>query len=185
LSPSSSSHSADGNGNTLNTVINCKDHTANEAKNQGVILLKTSDSVIVEISSESYEKFNLILMMLESVVIQEPVPVLVSSKDLFQVLEFAKIDHCKLEIGYNPLEVYFSPEILAFFDFASTEEVLSVCNAANYLNYPFLLELSSKILATRLEKCPEAELAKIFKDVKVAEEDHREIIRKEYDWMGE
>ncbi|KAI5154679.1 hypothetical protein ENBRE01_3440, partial [Enteropsectra breve] len=85
-------------------------------------------------------------------------------------------DNHVLDKDYNPLEIHFPYEMIMHFEDLSASQLLGVCNAANYLNYPYLLELCCKIIANEISDNPNSELLDYVRGTKkVANEQANEI----------
>lgn len=156
--------------------------------NKPMFKISTLDGHLVELEEQYSSKSNLLQNLMEYSNIDSPVKLLIDRKTLLLVYNFMQKDMHVLKKGYNPLEIHFSYEMLHFFDSCTPQELLDVCNSANYLEYPFLLELCCKILANELSDSSNLSKCdfpfKILGDERINEED-LEKISKDFDWMNE
>ncbi|KAI5171446.1 S-phase kinase-associated protein 1 [Pancytospora epiphaga] len=150
-----------------------------------VLKLETSDNIIVEVEECVAVKSNLLRNLIDTVGVCGPIPLLVDYITLKKVHSFMIEDNHVLPKDYNPLEIFFSNENLLFFEGMSSEEILNLCNAANYLEYPFLLELCCKRIANELADNSKSELAKIVKGEKKLDEATACEMRKEFEWLDD
>lgn len=128
-----------------------------------MVKLLTSDSFIIEIEKEIAVKSELLNRVLKYTTVIEPIPINVNFKIMQIIHYFMLTDKHLLKENYNPLEIYFSNDNLSFFEELSSEILLDTCNASNYLEYYFLLELCCKIIANKLQENPESDIAEIMK----------------------
>lgn len=150
-----------------------------------MILIRTIDDSLCELD-EKYAFKSQLLKNLNNLPSNEPVIHLsMTSKTLNIVSEFMKIDNHVLKQDYNPLEIHFSEQMLQFLEGYGYDEILDICNAANYLDYPFLLELSCKTLANILSNIPKLKVGtfpyRIFGDTRLSKEEVEEVLS-EIDW---
>lgn len=150
-----------------------------------MIELKTKDGVIIEIEEQYAVKSKLLKNILERTKNTAPIEILVDSETMTSVYSFMTHDNHILQQDYNPLEIYFSNENLTFFDDLSSDKMLKVCNAANYLEYCFLLELCCKIIANELSENSRSELAEIIKGTDRVDNEAVGKLKKEYEWFDE
>ena len=99
------------------------------------------------------------------------------------VYDFMKKDSHHLKKGYNPLEIHFSMENIAYFQEYTPEDLLKISNAANYLEYYYLLELTCKIFANELLENGKSELSKMIKGPKKVTKEQAAKINEEYEWF--
>lgn len=116
--------------------------------------------------------------------ISEPVQILIDSNTMNEIYEFMKKDKHVLEKNFNPLEINFSVDFLGCFDHLNLQELLNVCNGANYLEYPFLLELCCKQLAIRISQGPDQMRNEVFGEGRVTDDDFERIIN-DFEWLDE
>lgn len=133
-------------------------HNHREWARPQMLRLRTTDNKIVELPRECAAKSVFLRNLAAATAHTAPIDVLFDAETFERVLAFMATDHHELENNYNPLEIYFSPTMLAFFDGVSNELLIKLCAAANYLDYPFLLEITCKVIATRLAETMEEEL---------------------------
>lgn len=116
--------------------------------------------------------------------IHDPVEILVDKRTMSEIYSFMQRDNHIIKKDYNPLEIHFSSEMLHYFDQFSIDEILDVCNGANYLEYPFLLELCCKVLANELASNSKDLPMHILGDRRIDGEDLERIAR-DFDWVNE
>lgn len=146
------------------------------------MLLQTTDKKDFFIDKEHAFKSIFLRNIFEIEPCSDPVEVLIDSKTMKEIHEFMKKDKHVLEKDFNPLEINFSYEFLECFDHLSMPELLCVCNAANYLEYPFLLELCCKQLAIRISQGPEILKSEILGDSRITDDDF-ERITTDFEWL--
>lgn len=109
--------------------------------------------------------------------------ILLDFETLSFIYNFMQHDFHNLKKDYNFLEIHFSSEMLHYFDNVDNDKLLKICNAANYLNYPYLLELCCKIIANKLTELPDSNLEefpfKLLGDRKFTKEDVDKIVNEE------
>lgn len=127
-----------------------------------MILIKTCDGFNFEMEKK-YAYRSQLLKNLENFEETSPVSLLITKKTLEIIYEFMKVDRHVLKKDYNPLEIHFSMEMLDYFDTYEMVEIIEICNGANYLEYPFLLELCCKIIAGNLSALPIDEISSLLK----------------------
>lgn len=150
-----------------------------------MIRLQTTDGAVVEVEEKHAMKSVLLRNIMETTGIAGCIPLLVDAETAAQVRAFMETDNHVLEKDYNPLEIYFSSENLSFFDGLSAERLLKVCNAANYLEYPFLLELCCKLIANELSDNSRSELSEMVKGTRRYDEVAVKDIRQEFEWFDD
>lgn len=146
--------------------------------------VKTFDGIVMEVNSRQVEKAYLLSNLKTLPASEEPIDILVSSSVLQIIDDFMHRDKHVLKRKYNPLEIHFSAETLEYFDNKSTQDVLAICNAANYLEYPYLLEVCCKVLATRLNQNSMKVKNEILGDTRMSDEDMERIVN-DFDWINE
>lgn len=146
--------------------------------------VKTSDNQIVELDDKYAEKSYLFSNLLSLPSVPSPPALLIDSKTLSVVYSFMIRDSHILKRDYNPLEIHFSSETLSYFEDASTEEIINICNAASYLEYPYLLEVCCKILAMRLGHSSMKTKKEILGEKQINEEE-MELMLQDFDWANE
>lgn len=146
--------------------------------------VKTTDNKIIELNKTIAFK-SCLFSNLESIKTDdEPIPILIDSKTMLSIYEFMKNDNHVLKKDYNPLEIYFSNETLSCFDGKQDQEIINICNGANYLEYPYLLELCCKILAMRLSQNSLKTKNEILGEKRISDEDIQ-MIMQDYDWVND
>lgn len=146
------------------------------------MLLITTDRIEFHIDKEQAFKSFFLRNIYDIQPCDDPVEVLIDSKTMREIVEFMKKDKHVLERDFNPLEINFSFEFLECFDHLNTPELLNVCNGANYLEYPFLLELCCKQLAIRISQGPEMIKNEILGESRVTDDDF-ERITNDFEWL--
>ena len=86
---------------------------------------------------------------------EKTITINLTSKIFKKIYEFLiTYDKVNLKVDlndeYNPLELYFSKDDLAYLEKFSIDNIIELINACNYLEYSYLLELSCKKLAILL-----------------------------------
>ncbi|KAL6122451.1 hypothetical protein NUSPORA_00488 [Nucleospora cyclopteri] len=66
------------------------------------------------------------------------------------VLDFMQKKQIKLHKGYSTSEIFFPRAHLEWVKEKDSEQILELCNACNYLEYAYLMELCCKALADEL-----------------------------------
>ncbi|ELA41813.1 uncharacterized protein VICG_01165 [Vittaforma corneae ATCC 50505] len=146
--------------------------------------VRTTDGKILELD-ELYALKSYLLSSLATIQsVEEPIDILVDSKTMRIIYDFMIRDNHALKREYNSLEIHFSNETLSYFDSKSTSEVISICNGANYLEYPYLLEVCCKILAIRLSQGSAKTKNEVLGERRITEEDMSLIIQ-DFDWANE
>lgn len=144
--------------------------------------IKTSDNVVMELDDIIIAKSKLFENLSYMPQVENPLDVLVDSKILEEIVDFAKKDKHELNRNYNPLEIHFSIEMLDYFEKRPVQEILKICNAANYLEYPYLLELCCKLLATKISQGSLKIKNEILGDSRIDDRDIDRILS-DLDWM--
>ena len=150
-----------------------------------MVQLRTTDGILIELEERHARKCVFLSNALEITPHSAPIDLLIDSDTLRRVAAFMEVDNHMLKPGYNPLEIYFSNEILLFFDGLSADDMLKLCNAANYLEYFFLLELCCKLISNELAENTRGELAETIKGKERLETDAVDRIQKEFEWFDE
>lgn len=148
-----------------------------------MVYLRTTEGHIKHINEELAKKSILIRNIIEETTINGPITLLIKEEVLNQICAFTAIDKHVLEPDYDPLEIYFSAEMLDFFREMDNEMLLDVCNAANYLDYPFLLEITCKVIAGRLSNSTRSELVEAIKGGGVYEQTSVDAVTEEFEWF--
>lgn len=149
--------------------------------------VKTSDGHIMELEEHFAFKSYLLRNIKDcpnKAGASDPVKILIDKSTMSTIYSFMQKDNHILKKDYNPLEIHFSSEMLHHFDHCSADEILSICNGANYLEYPFLLELCCKILANELAGSSGDLPVQILGDRRINEEDLERMTR-DFDWVNE
>lgn len=149
-----------------------------------MISVYTTDSKIILLEEEYAFKSLFLANISEFPPIDGNVKILIDSKAMNEIYGFMKKDKHVLERDFNPLEISFSAEFLACFDHLSLAGLLDVCNGANYLEYPFLLELCCKQLAIRISQGPDQMKGEILGEGRVTDEDF-ERITTDFEWLDD
>lgn len=149
-----------------------------------MLRVRTTDDEILELDELYAFKSHLLNNLTTIQPAEEPVDILVDSRTMDFIYEFMVKDSHVLKREYNSLEIHFSSETLSYFDNKPTSEVIGICNGANYLEYPYLLEVCCKILATRLSQGSIKTKNEILGERRITEEDMSLIIQ-DFDWANE
>ncbi|KAG0430284.1 hypothetical protein DMUE_5680 [Dictyocoela muelleri] len=114
----------------------------------------TKDNQILEIQEKMVEKCKLFYNLKKHTIINEPVQIQIDSKYINYINEFVETDNEFLIENYDPLKIYFSPEQLEKIGMLDEDFLIDLSATANYLDYPFLLELCCKTIAEKLKYVP-------------------------------
>lgn len=149
-----------------------------------MIEIKTSDQGRFKLDEKAAFKSILIRNVCTETVCRFPIPLQISSSIFDIVYRYMKIDTSQLSDGYNPLEIRFRQIDFNFFMEYDNRTVLEVCNAANYLEYPYLLELCCKIISGRMKHKSARELQEfVGLECDMTEKELADI-DKEFGWMS-
>ncbi len=148
-----------------------------------ILEVKTSDGIKIQLDKK-YAHKSILLSNLESIKYVGPIEICVDSKTLSTIYDFMQRDSHVLKKDYNPLEINFSNETLEYFGKMNNAELIEICNGANYLEYPYLLEVTSKVLAIRLSQNTLRKKNEILGDKRISEEEMDYIIQ-DYNWFNE
>lgn len=144
--------------------------------------IKTTDDFVMELSDTIVEKSFLFKNISSIPSTEDALEILIDSTTLDEIIGFAEKDKRMLKKNYNPLEIHFSIDMLDYFEKKSTRDILKICNAANYLEYPYLLELCCKLLATKISQGSLKIKTEILGDAKIDDKDIERILSDLY-WM--
>ncbi|KAM0675342.1 hypothetical protein GVAV_001167 [Gurleya vavrai] len=122
----------------------------------------TTDNKIFQLN-EHQIKYSSLLTNLSKFTTQiEPVNVLISEKTLQHVLYLMDQEQILLQEDYEFSQIRINEEHKKYFRSLKTNILIEICNAANYLDYKYLLETISFILAERLKGKDFNEIKKNF-----------------------
>lgn len=118
------------------------------------ITIITSDTKKFYLNKIQCTKIKLFKNLLE-ISHEKTITINLTSKIFKKIYEFLiTYDKVNLKVDlndeYNPLELYFSKDDLAYLEKFSIDNIIELINACNYLEYSYLLELSCKKLAILL-----------------------------------
>lgn len=149
-----------------------------------MIEIKTSDLGRFKLDERMAYKSVLLRNICTSTICNYPIPLRISSSVFDMVYRYMKIDTSQLCDGYNPLEIKFKQTDFNFFMEYDSKMLLDVCNAANFLEYPYLLELCCKIISGKMKYKSAKELRDfIGLECDMTEEELVDI-DKEFGWMS-
>lgn len=148
------------------------------------MLVKTAEGEILDIDEHCAMKSYLLSNLAASVAVTDPVEILLDTKTTETIRAFMGRDNHVLKRDYNPLEIHFSNETLSYFDATPTQEIIKICNGANYLEYPYLLEVCCKILALRLSQNSAKTRSEVLGEKRVTEEEMSLVVQ-DFDWASE
>lgn len=149
-----------------------------------MIEIKTNDRIKFKLDENIAHKSTLIRNVCTSTVCNYPIPLQISSSTFDIIYKYMKIDTSRLSDGYNPLEIKFKQTDFNFFMEYDNRTLLDMCNAANYLEYPYLLELCCKIISGKM-KYKSAEELREFIGLKCDMTEAELVdIDKEFGWMS-
>lgn len=149
-----------------------------------MVQLRSADGEIIDIEDRHAIKCCLIKNIKEMTKGGEMIVLQVDSEIMKIIHRFMKIDNYNLTPGYNCLEIYFSNEHLSFFEGMSHATILKICNAANYLEYLFLLELCCKVIANTLADNSRSELAQMIGGTEKLDKMATKELKQEFDWLN-
>lgn len=144
-----------------------------------MFFIKTKDNKILKLDERYAFKSNFLKDLVESIKIEEPINILIDYDTFSKVYAFMLKDSHTLKNGYNPLEIHFSAENMAFMASMTAEDIIKITSAANYLNYPFLMELGCKFISNELSTNSKSELAEIVKGTRKLE--HNPLVRQDFE----
>ena len=115
------------------------------------ITIITNDTKKFYLNKTQCTKIKLFKNLLE-ISHEKTITINLTSKIFKKIYEFLiTYDKVNLKVDlndeYNPLELYFSKDDLAYLEKFSIDNIIELINACNYLEYSYLLELSCKKLA--------------------------------------
>ena len=118
------------------------------------ITIITSDTKKFYLNKTQCTKIKLFKNLLE-ISHEKTITINLTSKIFKKIYEFLiTYDKVNLKVDlndeYNPLELYFSKDDLAYLEKFYIDNIIELINACNYLEYSYLLELSCKKLAILL-----------------------------------
>ncbi|EOB12665.1 hypothetical protein NBO_386g0022 [Nosema bombycis CQ1] len=148
-----------------------------------MLIIKTIDGVEKHLEGAHLSK-SLLFKHLSLLKSHNPLDILVSSEILDQIIRFMEIDTNVLSAQYTPLDIKFKTCDFDFFSDCTNNTLVELCNASNYLNYPYLLELTCKILANRMQYRPTEELRELIGQGNEIIEDTDDDINKELEWLS-
>ncbi|KAM0672560.1 SCF ubiquitin ligase Skp1-like protein [Ordospora colligata] len=148
------------------------------------VKIKTRDGDIFNIECKHAYKSILIKNVCTSTVCSYPIHIQLSSKVFKTISGYMQVDTSHLSEKYNPLEIRFKQYDLDFFNIYSDEHLLDICNGANYLDYPCLLELCCKLIAERIKYKTVEELREFVGMGRGMSPDEACEIEKEFGWMS-
>ncbi|KAG5859288.1 hypothetical protein KMI_07g11280 [Encephalitozoon hellem] len=149
-----------------------------------MIEIETTDGRIFKIEEKQAYKSILIKNVCTSTVWKNPIALQVSSPVFEIIRKYMEIDTSQLSEDYNPLEIRFKQSDFNFFVEYDNRTLLDICNGANYLEYPYLLELCCKIISEKMKHKNTRELAEfIGVDCNITDEELMKIER-EFEWIS-
>lgn len=148
------------------------------------IEVKTNDQRVFMLPEKTAFRSSLLRNVCASTACTYPIPLMVSSAVFEIVHKFMKIDTSLLCDGYNPLEIKFRQTDFNFFMEHDNKTLLEVCNAANYLEYPYLLELCCKIISGKMKYKNARELREFIGLESDMTEEELANIDREFGWMS-
>lgn len=146
--------------------------------------IRTTDGDIFDLEDRYAIKSHLLSSLATVPSADGPADILVDSVTMRVIYDFMTRDSHILKRDYNPLEIHFSADTLAYFDGKTTQELLAICNGANYLEYPYLLEVCCKLLAVKLSQNSVRTKNEVLGERRINEEDMNFIIQ-DFDWANE
>ena len=149
------------------------------------VRVRTTDGVVVEMERQYAVKSHLLSNILQMTEHTEPIDLLVDSRTVGYIYKFMEQDAHVLPPGYNPLELYFSEEDWNFFNGLPPISIVHICNAANYLEYYSLLELTCKVIAKELGETPRSELSEIIRGEGETSTGRLLEVQREFEWFDD
>ncbi|KAI4291005.1 S-phase kinase-associated protein 1 [Pancytospora philotis] len=150
-----------------------------------MVKLRTSDGETIDIEDRLACKSNLLRNVMDGASDSGVIPLQVDAHTLRTIHSFMALDNSSLKRNYNYLEIFFANEHFEFFEGRPAEEVLRICNAANYLEYLFLLELCCKIIASELADTSKTELARVMLGSDRLSKADAKQAQQEFSWLNE
>ncbi|CAD26176.1 hypothetical protein [Encephalitozoon cuniculi GB-M1] len=149
-----------------------------------MIEIETIDGHIFRLEENEAYKSILIRNVCTSTACRYPIALRVRSSIFMIIQKYMKVDTSQLSEDYNPLEIRFKPSDFSFFMEYDNKTLLDICNGANYLEYPYLLELCCKIISEKMKSKSTRELAEfIGMECNMTEEEMRRV-EKEFEWVS-
>jgi S-phase kinase-associated protein 1 len=149
-----------------------------------MIEIKTMDQGRFKVDEKYAFKSLLIRNICTLTTVEFPIPLRISSQIFDIINRFMKIDTTYLSQNFNPLEIRFRQCDVNFFIDYDSKTLLDICNAANYLEYAYLLELCCKIIAGKLKYKSSRELREFIGLECDISEDTAQNIDLEFGWMS-
>lgn len=150
-----------------------------------MLSIKTNEGKELVINGNHLTKSLLFKSLLTLPHTAKPIDIPIKSDILLLVLKFMEIDTTTLANNYNPLDIKFKTSDYNFFQGCSNNDLIELCNASNYLNYPYLLELTCKILANKMQYKTTAELREFigFENGPIEDNEDDEACR-QFEWLS-
>ncbi|KAF9762593.1 E3 ubiquitin ligase complex SCF subunit sconC [Nosema granulosis] len=147
--------------------------------------IKTLDGLEMALKGDFLSKSLLFESLLALPQTLDPVDIPINAEVLKICLKFMEIDSASLPPNYNPLDIKFKTSDLNFFSGCTNNVLIELCNASNYLNYPYLMELICKILANKMQYKSTEELREFIGVESGAVEDiEDEEINRQFEWLS-
>lgn len=139
----------------------------------------TIDKISFTLSIPPNCPINLFKNITKHCIMDSPIDILVESKILNIILRFLEQD-----IRRNDNSNIVTLKDKNFFNPYTTDDIIEICKAANYLDYEFLLEVSASLIADIIRECDADEITKLFSSKEMSKERKNEIME-EFDWLPE
>ncbi|EJW01674.1 hypothetical protein EDEG_00391 [Edhazardia aedis USNM 41457] len=154
----------------------------NEKGELASLTIKTIDNVYYTLNKKQIEFSAFLENISQLSKIVEPIELIICSKEMQKIIEFIYLDPIKLKEGYLSCELKFRECDLLFINKISPDDLIELCNAANYLEAYYLLELTSFAISRIFSDLPLSEMKKLFKYDDLTKNDKDHIFR-EYGWL--
>ncbi|KAH9411828.1 hypothetical protein HK407_03g05800 [Ordospora pajunii] len=149
-----------------------------------IVKIKTRDGDVFDIECKYAYKSTLIKNVCTSTACSYPICIQLSSQVFKTIHGYMQLDTSHLSEKYSPLEIRFKQHDLDFFKNYDDEHLLGICNGANYLDYPYLLELCCKLIAERIKHKTTEELRRFVGMGHGMSPEEACEIEKEFGWMS-
>lgn len=149
-----------------------------------MINIETADGDLFRLEEGLAYKSVLIRNVCTSTVCEWPVRLEIASPVFEIIRRYMEVDVSKLAESYNPLEIRFRQSDFDFLEEYDDKTLLDICNGANYLEYPYLLELCCKAISEKMKHRSAEELAELIGVEFSMTEEELGRVEREFGWMS-